>query len=191
MTDILLKILAVGVEPDDVQFVALQAIANQCPLAGYTGSGHYSWHVINQPDEPGLACDFRQHSFELPFTNFRAIPYFPNYRLGVTPTYPCDSTIAIVLTSSLLPEVKAADFEVLLYPNPVKRGGVLEMELGKGVDGEPLLYDVLGREVSSQSVKGERQLRVALERGMDAGGYFWFLRNEAGEVASGKVVVVE
>ncbi|MFT6021820.1 MAG: hypothetical protein ACI9CQ_004631, partial [Saprospiraceae bacterium] len=41
----------------------------------------------------------------------------------------------------------------------------------------------------SQSVKGERQLRVALERGMDAGGYFWFLRNEAGEVASGKVVV--
>jgi hypothetical protein len=176
-------------DPFSTYFYRMQ-LGPDCRIYMHSGSGHYSWHVINQPDEPGLACDFRQHSFELPYTNFRAMPYFPNYRLGITPTYPCDSTIAVVLTSSLLPEVKAADFEVLLYPNPVKRSGVLEMKLGKGFDGELLLYDILGREILSQSVKGERRLRVALGNEiMDAGVYFWFLRNGVGEVASGKVVI--
>ncbi len=39
-------------------------------------------HVINYPDKPGKACDFRQHDLKLPTYNAFTLPYFPNYRLG-------------------------------------------------------------------------------------------------------------
>ncbi len=39
-------------------------------------------HVIEQPDEAGLACGVQQHSFELATYNGFSVPNFPNYRLG-------------------------------------------------------------------------------------------------------------
>jgi hypothetical protein len=39
-------------------------------------------HVIHNPDEPGLACNFEQGAVELPWPIFRSQPHFPNYRLG-------------------------------------------------------------------------------------------------------------
>jgi len=65
-------------------------------------------HVIHAPDEEGEACDFRQHDFELPTVNARAMPYFPNYRLGA------DSTLLAQ------EEVIYKDIVMKLYPNPAK-----------------------------------------------------------------------
>ncbi len=39
-------------------------------------------HVIQNPDEPGLACNVEQHAIQLPFNHRRSLPSFPNYRLG-------------------------------------------------------------------------------------------------------------
>ena len=160
-------------------------IVGRVRFTGPTAFRHLMW----SPDELGLACDFRQHSFELPFINFRAMPYFPNYRLGTTPTYPCDSTIVVNLTTSTttIPQVKTA---VKLYPNPVKSGGFLTVALQKGVNGKLLLYDLLGRLVLSQDlVASAAMVEVRLPEGMEAGIYFYALRGEEGEVVSGKVVV--
>lgn len=39
-------------------------------------------HVINQPNEKGLSCDFQQHSIQLPTYNAFSMPNFPYFRLG-------------------------------------------------------------------------------------------------------------
>lgn len=44
---------------------------------------------INKPDEKGKACDVKQHSIKI--TAFKAIPDFPNYRLGPIDGSACDS----------------------------------------------------------------------------------------------------
>jgi Secretion system C-terminal sorting domain len=47
-----------------------------------------SLHVIHKPNEKGIACDFRQHSFGLPDYSYVTMPNFPNFRLGASTT-PC------------------------------------------------------------------------------------------------------
>lgn len=61
-------------------------------------------HVIHNPNESGLECDFQQHGFELPTVNARGMPYFPNYRLGPDSTWVSTN----ILTSSTNK----------IYPNP-------------------------------------------------------------------------
>ena len=48
-------------------------------------------HVIHQPDEPGLACDFRQHDFQMPAVFPFFLPNMPFYRLYQKPGSPCDT----------------------------------------------------------------------------------------------------
>ena len=48
-------------------------------------------HVINTPNQPGLASHLAQHSINLPNLNDKSIPNFPNYRLGPLDGSPCDT----------------------------------------------------------------------------------------------------
>ncbi len=48
-------------------------------------------HVIHHPDEPGLACDFRQHDFQMPALSLFFLPNMPFYRLYQEPGSPCDT----------------------------------------------------------------------------------------------------
>ncbi|MDO8366727.1 MAG: PKD domain-containing protein [Saprospiraceae bacterium] len=61
-------------------------------------SGIQYYHTIHAPDEPGIACDFRQHDFELPTVNNAQMPNFPNFRLG-----PIDGSICDTLGLDNLP----------------------------------------------------------------------------------------
>jgi hypothetical protein len=56
-------------------------------------NGSQYLHVIQKPDERGLACDFEQHAIKLPTVNNFTLPYFPNYRLGSISDPLCDSMI--------------------------------------------------------------------------------------------------
>ena len=47
-------------------------------------------HVINRPNLPGAACDFRQHDIEFPYP-YGNTPVFPNFRLGPLDGSPCDT----------------------------------------------------------------------------------------------------
>lgn len=51
-------------------------------------------HTIHRPDEPGLACDFRQHDFQMPALSLFFLPNMPHYRLYNDPGSPCD-TLAV------------------------------------------------------------------------------------------------
>ena len=52
---------------------------------------HKHIHVINDPDLPGLACDFQQHSIELFTSNFWSFPNQAHTRLGPVDGSICDS----------------------------------------------------------------------------------------------------
>ena len=47
-------------------------------------------HVINRPDLPGEASDFRQRELEFPYP-YQNTPVFPNFRLGPLDGSPCDT----------------------------------------------------------------------------------------------------
>lgn len=47
-------------------------------------------HVINFPNNLGVACDLSQHSISIPANN-EVLPYFPNYRLGALDSMYCDT----------------------------------------------------------------------------------------------------
>ena len=72
-------------------------------LFGYSGLGRdgriYAttvgfsdrFHVIEQPNEPGVGCKVEQHSFKLNGINWYTVPNHPNYRFGPLEGSPCDT----------------------------------------------------------------------------------------------------
>ncbi len=47
-----------------------------------TGNGTRYFHILDQPDSPGLACNVIQHGLMVPSFYFNTIPNHPNYFLG-------------------------------------------------------------------------------------------------------------
>jgi len=56
-----------------------------------TSSGSRTLYVINDPDEPGLSCNFEQPGLRLPCRTANTAPNFPNYRLGPLDGSSCDT----------------------------------------------------------------------------------------------------
>jgi len=54
-------------------------------------NGENVLHAIQSPNKPGLSCDVRQHSVQLPTYNAFTMPHYPNYRLGPLDGSPCDT----------------------------------------------------------------------------------------------------
>jgi hypothetical protein len=70
-------------------------------------------HVIHNPDEPGLACNFEKGAVQLPWPIFRSQPHFPNYRLGPVGDEGLPCTPVVSVTETVLPEAG-----LRLWPNP-------------------------------------------------------------------------
>ena len=89
-----------------------------------TSYGQYSnyIHVINAPNEQGLACDFVQRGFVTPHEVQHAMPKMPHYSLGKWPGSPCDT-----LTTSAETEPPLSSFT--LRPNPADGYFKLEFPL--------------------------------------------------------------
>jgi hypothetical protein len=68
-------------------------------------------HVIENPNEQGLACNIMQHAIKLPIYNHFSMPNMPNYKLGNLVGSPCDT-----ITSA----VKTIKFENLIIPKSSK-----------------------------------------------------------------------
>jgi hypothetical protein len=56
-----------------------------------TGNSTLRLHVINNPDEPGLACNMVQHGVVVPRYYSNSLPNHPNYHLGAVAGSVCDS----------------------------------------------------------------------------------------------------
>jgi len=142
-------------------------------------------HVIFNPDEKGLACNFVQRAIELPCIANYSLPNFPNYRLGTG--YPvCDSNIVYTASGFTLPPVQGVN----LYPNPAS--GELNLEFSTGT-GKPVvfrLYDTTGRLASYWTLEGDGQPQSLNISGLASGLYLWQLNTVDGlPLDKGKLVI--
>ncbi|PHI20373.1 hypothetical protein CEQ90_07895 [Lewinellaceae bacterium SD302] len=110
-----------------------------CKIYAFSNSG-WEHHVIHNPDEQGLACDFEQGYLQMPYPVFRDHPYYPNYRLGPidNPGSPCAEPLVG------LDEIVEGDEELTIWPNPasnqISMSGHTSISLVE-------IFDQLGRKV--------------------------------------------
>jgi hypothetical protein len=142
-------------------------------------------HTIDNPDEPGLACNVNQHSFKMPTLNAYSMPNFPNYRLGPIDGSPCD-TLGIDNLTNINDKLDNNTEPVRLYPNPATDYITIVIpRITK--QWQFALYDIQGREVLHLHSRGAfRSINVSQ---LTAGLYLWKLVYEDGKEERGKLIL--
>jgi len=114
-------------DPYPTNFTWMQ-LGPDCRIYMTSTNGVSSYHVINNPDEKGLDCDFVQHGFELPIHNgLASIPNFPVFRFDEDDV--CDPTITsvfdvpveIIHNLDLFPN-PTSDLISIAFPDDLRRG---------------------------------------------------------------------
>jgi sugar lactone lactonase YvrE len=143
-------------------------------------------HVINNPDEPGLACNFVQRGIELPCSANYSIPNFPHYRLGTG--YPiCDSSIVYVSSGYVPPPKEEA---VRVWPNPASSEVRVELSATVSTKTSTLrLFDGTGRLVGQWELSAGSSGTAFSVADRPVGMYFWSVENEGKLLGSGKLIV--
>nr|MBK9652206.1 T9SS type A sorting domain-containing protein [Bacteroidota bacterium] len=145
-----------------------------------TGNSTLVMHIIDQPDSPGVACNFIQHGLQLPAFSVSAPPNHPNYFLG-------DNGLCNNLGSNTPQTPEGALIRVFNNPTydkftlwftPDKDVGVLE------------IYDVNGECIRKEYVAQWSQYKTVDIGALSAGVYFCRMRWPSGE-GSVKVVRLE
>lgn len=102
-------------------------------------------HVINNPDEPGQACNFQQHSVNFPTYNAFTTPTYVNLNLFQVPGSVCD-TLGVGIQ-----DLNIKKDGVKINPNP--NDGHFSIEyIPKRVSGMLYIYDIAGKEVYREYV---------------------------------------
>ena len=102
-------------------------------------------HVINNPDEPGLACNFQQHAVYFPTFNNGTTPTYVNLDLLEVPNSVCDSLDVGI------GELKINNAELKIMPNP-SDGKCSIAYTPQRVSGMLYIYDIAGNEVYKEYV---------------------------------------
>jgi len=148
-----------------------------------TGNSTFHLHVINSPDEGGVACDMVQHGLELPRYFINSLPNHPNYHLGPVDGSVCDSlgiTVGIQ-DAELVAHVSA-------YPNPTTGACTLSYPAQPWV-GELEVRDLAGRLVLRERIPQWSQMhRVDLH---EAPGMYQCRMNWGARMATTRVVLIE
>jgi hypothetical protein len=140
-------------------------------------------HVVNSPDEKGLGCEFMQHSFYLPTSNWASMPNFPYFNLGALPGSPCD-TLGV---SAAKEEGQRGRVEV--SPNPASEYVVISLPQYIK-DAIFTLHSTTGQLVFTQQLAEGQESMVGLE-GIAPGLYFYEVKDNEKLLGSGKLVRVE
>ena len=145
------------------------------------------YHVINNPDEPGLACDVAQHSFVFPTPTGASIPSFPNYRLGPldNPGVPCTATVSV----SPGP-VETRPGQVRVYPNPADDQVTFSWTEAMPGEKRLCLYNPLGQTVRDTRSSVDGLAYTLPLHDLCPGVYFWQIMNADGKrMEAGKVII--
>lgn len=152
-----------------------------------TGLGNVkSLHVINEPNQPGQACDLAQHSLLLPELNgmqvdrLSALPNIPYF--GIEPdNSPCDSLLSTDRT------IDSNSTSVKLFPNPSK-------DIITVITNNPqriksvLISDISGKVVEQISYPDLFSSSIEIETAhLEVGLYFVVIKSEKG-MSQGKFI---
>ena len=120
----------------------LSTLAPDCKIYIRPGSGSNIMHVINKPNEKGLACDFVERGLRLPqVSSTGGFPNFPRYR--VDEAEKCDSSI-----TTMFGELVYYRRELTLFPNPTS--DVFNIRIPDNEKGTLFFFDLHGQEVLSR-----------------------------------------
>lgn len=157
-----------------------------CKIYVRAGGDTRYFHVIHNPDEPGLACNVEQRGLVLPTPSGASMPSFPNYRLGPidNPGVPCTSTVGTQAPPTPLPVFS-------VFPNPVS--AVLKIVPNRQFGGQARvrLFDVTGRMALEEIFDPQSACTELDVRALPGGMYFYEIWNEERIVRAGKVFKVE
>ena len=106
-----------------------------------TGNSTFHLHVINSPDQQGMASDLVQHAMTLPTYFVNSLPNHPNYHLG-----PIDGSVCDSLGLNVDGPQGQDEVEVRVYPNP-SNGEFTVQYPAHAASGVLVVYDAAGREV--------------------------------------------
>ena len=133
---VLIDVYDGGVDPFPTTFF-LMALAPDCRIYMNSTTGAFSYHVINRPNEKGLACDFVQQGIMLPFpSSAGTLPNFPRFRVDEVDK--CDPGITSVFGEDIFWRR-----DLTTYPNPVSTQ--LTIELPEGESGKVYVFNMEGR----------------------------------------------
>jgi hypothetical protein len=141
----------------------LSTIGPDCKIYIRPGSGSYSMHVINKPNEKGLACDFVERGLKLPRISARGgFPNFPRFRVDEDEV--CDPSI-----STFLGEDVYIRKELKAYPSPTH--DLISIVFPDNLTGYVYVFDMLGQEVIAPTyTEGLSQFTLSLSH--LASGYY-------------------
>nr|MBA3901793.1 T9SS type A sorting domain-containing protein [Bacteroidota bacterium] len=106
--------------------------------------------VINNPDQPGLACNFTPFSFYLGGKRtYWGLPNNPDYELGPLAGSACDTIVGVIEDKPLL--IK----ELKIYPNPVKDVLYFTIAANEKIT-EVKIFDAKGKEVLNVATHQQR-----------------------------------
>lgn len=122
-------------------------------------------HVINNPDEPGLACNFQQHAVHFPTYNNGTTPTYVNLNLFQMPNSVCDS---LDVGGN---ELKMKNETLKIMPNP--SDGIFNIEyIPQRVSGILYIYDIAGKEVYREYVSPYSSIKnLDLSQKLNSGMY--------------------
>ena len=139
------------------------------------------YHIIHNPDEPGLACNVEQRGLVFPIPSGASIPYFPNYRLGPidNPGLPCSPVVSTSQPVLPVPGISA-------WPNPASS----QVSFGPLPPGARSLrlYDVYGRVAKEVALSSGSEVYTLSVADLAAGVYFWEVAGAQGARA-GRLVL--
>jgi hypothetical protein len=118
-------------------------------------------HVINNPNEKGVACNFEQHSFPLPTPHQFSMPHFPYYRMDTD--YPiCDSSLVVSSTEVFRGQPKQ---EMRVFPNPAREEVTVVFDEVLQTNMEVRIYNMMGQLVHQKLVeKGMYQANILMPK---------------------------
>jgi hypothetical protein len=142
----------------------LMAQGPDCRIYMCPTSSTNSYHVINKPDELGIACDFRQNGVKLP--NTTGVASFPNFpRFRVDEDEKCDSTISLVLGEEVY---YRRDLKV--YPSPST--GIYTVELPDSwIAGDMMVLDIQGNIIEHRHIPYHKNIETLDITNHPAGRY--------------------
>lgn len=122
----------------------LSQLGPDCKIYINSGSSVYTYHVINNPNLKGKACNFVQRQIRLPHVS--PVGNFPNFpRFRVDEDEVCDSTLTSVFNTGMYTRM-----DMHVFPNPAI--SEINVQLPKAMAGRLSIYDLSGNECISKDI---------------------------------------
>ena len=142
-----------------------------CKVYVRAGGDTRYYHVIHNPDEPGLSCNVEQRGVKFQTPTGASMPSFPNYRLGPldNPGVPCTATV------SVSPQVFTPEMgRVQVWPNPADEILNIEYRSIGNTDVQFLIFNSQGQIVQQVSLQaGSESVQLSLKN--IPAGVYWYV----------------